>query len=249
MVGHAVDGDGFPAVDRAGRDREADPGHDVRVEPGRALGERDLLGPDGVAGAGRRQRVGHDVQHRALVRRGRRCWRGRGRIGRLRAPGSSISISAWNVAAEPGGAPAGGAVERADRVGQPPLPVGQPRRQPGPGRVVVRDPGERRPRDSRLVHGEAEGGQPGRARFQRGERAAAVARAPQRGGPAVRSGDGKPAAQRCGQRPPGERHRAHRVVGHVPQHHGCGEYDGARRRLYGHEGRCYRQLAVDHGAP
>ncbi len=93
-------------------------------------------------------------------------------------------------AAEPGGAPAAGAVEGGHGVGEAALAVGEARRQPGTGRIVLREPGERRPRDSRLVYGEAEGGQPGRARFQRGERAAAVSRAPQRGGAAVRSGDG-----------------------------------------------------------
>ena len=52
-------------------------------------------------------------------------------------------------------------------------------------------------------------------------------------------GSGSQAAQRWRQCPPGERHRAHRVFGHVSQHHGCGEHDRSRRRRYSHAGRYY----------
>ncbi len=139
--------------------------------------------------------------------------------------------------AEAGRAPAARALEFLDRVGEASLTVGEPGGEPGTGPVVLRQPRERGPRDSRLVNGEAERGEPGRRRFKRGERATAVPRAPQRGGPAVRPGEPDQAAQRCGQRPPGERHRAHRVVGHVSQHHGCGEHDRSRSRRYSHAGR------------
>src|SRR5215470_17819051 len=60
--GHGHQG---PAVDLAGRDREADPRHNMRVQAAGALGERDLLGADRVPRAGRWQRVGDDVQHSA----------------------------------------------------------------------------------------------------------------------------------------------------------------------------------------
>ena len=190
--------------------------------------------------------LGNEVRQRGVLRRGQ------GRAGR-RAELEAAWLKHFEFReqglAEAGGAPAARAFELPDRVGEASLAVGEPGGEPGTGTVVLRQPRERGARHSRLVNGEAERGKPGRRRFKRGQRATAVSRAPQRGGPAVRPGEPDQAAQRCGQRPPGERHRAHRVVGHVPQHHGCGEYDGARRRLYGHEGRWYRQLAVDHGGP
>ena len=254
MVRDAVHGDGGAAVDGACRDREADPGGDVRVKAGRALREGDLLGADRVPGTGRRQRVGDDVEDRGAAGGGRGPGRGRPGPGgtaapSVRRPGFEHRHLGEEGPAQAGGAPAARAVELGHRVGQPPLAVGEPGGEPGTGAVVLRQPRERRPGDSRLVHREAERGEPGWRPLQCGKRATAVPRAPQRGGPAVGAREPDQAAQRCRQRPPGERHRAHRVIGHVPQHHGCGEHDRSRRRRYSHAGRYYRRLAARHGGP
>jgi hypothetical protein len=237
VVGDAVHGDPGPAVDRARRDGEADPGGDVRVEAHGPLGQRDLLRSDRVAGVGRRQRVGDEVQDTAFggVSRAFRAFR---LLGGERQPSGlkHLDLGADRLP-QPSGPPAGSAVEFAHRVRQPSLTVGEPGREPGARRVVHRQADQGRPGDRGLIHRQAEGGQLGRRPFQGGERAAAVPRAPRSGGFAVGAGEPQQAAQRCGQRPPGERHRAHRVVGHVPQHHGGGEYDRSGRRLYSHAGR------------
>ena len=142
-------------------------------------------------------------------------------------------------APQPGRPPAARAVKRANRGGEPALPVGQPGGEPGPGTAAFRQAGPRRSARLRLVHGEAERGQPGRAAFQRGQRRAPVPGAPQRRRPAVRAREPDPAAHRGRQRPPGERQRPDRIIRHVPQCHGRGEHYGARRRLYSHAGRYY----------
>ena len=236
VVRDAVDGHQATAVDRAGRDREADPGDDVRVESGitvgGALGDGDLLSADGVAGAGRRQRVGDDVQDGAGS-----AVPGPGQLRDVQAVWLEHVGLGLEPAPQPGRPPAARAVKRANRGGEPALPVGQPGGEPGPGTAAFRQAGHGGARDLRLVHGQAERGQPGRAAFQRGQRRAPVPGAPQRRRPAVRAREPDPAAHRGRQRPPGQRQRPDRIIRHVPQCHGHGEHYGARRRLYSHAGR------------
>ena len=143
VVRDAVDGHQATAVDRAGRDREADPGDDVRVESGitvgGALGDGDLLGADGVAGAGRRQRVGDDVQDGAGP-----AVPGRGQLRDVQAVWLEHVGLGPEPAPQPGRPPAARAVKRANRVGEPALPVGQPGGEPGPGTAAFRQAGHRR---------------------------------------------------------------------------------------------------------
>ena len=67
VVRHAVDQGDPAAIEVALGDRETGLGQHVRIQAGLLLGQRDLLGADGVTGVGGRQRVGDQVQHPARL--------------------------------------------------------------------------------------------------------------------------------------------------------------------------------------
>jgi hypothetical protein len=158
VVRHAVHGGDPAAVPVPLGHREADLGHHVRVQPGRALGHRDLLGPHRVAGVGGGQRVGDQVQHGA----------GLG-PERLPAPGQPVRARdallqqvqlAGQGRADLGLLAAGHAVQRGHGGPEPALAGGQPGQQQGPVRVGGGHPVQRPPGRVRPVDRQRERGQP-----------------------------------------------------------------------------------------
>ena len=143
-------------------------------------------------------------------------WQGQGGRPRESAPGSSIASSASSDlrrrAARQPPAPSSALTASVE----PALTVGEPGGEPGTGAVVLRQPREGGPRDSRLVHGEAERGEPGRRRLpgrsaRRGGPPRPTARRPGRTGPRARPGRAAvraAPARRASPRAPGRRSRA-----------------------------------------
>ena len=223
MVRDAVYGDAAAAVDGAGRDREADPGGDVRVQG------RPCAAHGRSPGCGSCHQALVDGSASVTIWRILMPPRGSGSGDEARRPGPGGRAGLRRQAARlehrqlgeqgpphAGGAPAARAVELV-RPRRPGVPHGRRAwRRAGDGRRLLRQPRERRPRDSRLVHGQAERGEPGWRPFQRGKRPTAVPRAPQRGGPAVGAREPDQAAQRwraaparrASPRAPGRRSRA-----------------------------------------
>ncbi len=220
----------------------------MRIEPGGLLGDRDLVRPDRVPGARRRQGVGDQVQHTArnplgrppgavpappalpaarfmIVNRNGRYlsrtvhdhygWAGvLGGEGRVKAPGPDAACP----------------VERPEGVCELPLLPGQARSEPGMRPVPFGRPGEGRGRGFRLIHGQAEGGQPPGRGVQSRQRRVPLPRLPQHRRPPVRPGEPEPSAQRGGQHPPGQQQCPDRVGSYVPPADRGGEREGAGRR-------------------
>ena len=226
----------------------------MRVEPGLALGQRDLVRPDRVSGAGGRQRVRDQVQHpprhvhrrasatRFVARSGfpaarfmivarNRCYlprTGHDHGSALWGGGQKGSLGGEG-GAEAAGAPAGGAVQGVEGVGEAAFAPGQAGGQHRWRRVESAQGGRRR---GGLVRGQGEGGlAPGRG-GQRHQRRVPLPRAPEHRRPPVGPGQPEPAAQRGGQHSPGQQQRPDRVGGRVPPADRGGERERARRRVH-----------------
>jgi hypothetical protein len=119
----------------------------VRVEPGFSLGQRDLVRPDRVPGAGRWQRVGDQVQHSSGTRRWAfaTCFMimdsfGRYSVETIHDHGRvrQRALLGGEGGAEAAGAPAWGAVEGSQGVGEAAFAPGQAGGQDGAALVIAR---------------------------------------------------------------------------------------------------------------
>ena len=254
VIGHAVQLDQAAAVDAALGHRVAGSGRDVRVEPGLALGQRDLVRPDRVPGAV----VGSASVTRCSTRPGTCAARaapprplarfmivsGNGRYlpktahdhGLGRGLGGQEGLLGGEGGAEAAGLAAGGAVEGSQGFGEAAFAPGQAGGQDGAAPVVPGEPVHGGCRRGGLIRGQGEGGQAAGRAGQRRQCRVPLPRAPEHRRPSVRPGEPEPAAQRRGQHPPGQQQRPDRVGGRVPPADRGGEREGARRRMHAGRG-------------